>query len=471
MQRGNPHRAERRMATTFTQFLLEQELASLHELEEASQATVLYGGRLGTSLIELGVLTPEQLDAALARHHGLPEIPKEWLARPDAAARAALHVDLVKRHRAFPLNFEKRSLHVGLVDPRNEAVLDDLAFASGCLIVPYALTEFRFVQLLKQVYAVAPSTRFKNLLDEGVRARAQAERTEARARAKRQREEQMQVAFGPVAADLSSANDFDSFFVSEAAPAAVAVAAQAKPLAEDATDPLAPVQPAPSVEPAPLFENAPALEIDGRALVSERRSGPPTLEQLEQRLAQSPERGVVIATAAELAARFAEVAALFVVRDGVAAGLAGVRAGQALELEAAVIPLAPEHALGACAERREPQRVVPGAPLERLLAKALQSPESAELAAYPVVVAGRVVNLLVAQPRAGALARAAHAALSALAPQIGLAYERLIREQKQRALAAPPAPAANPAAAAAPAPKASIGALPLRKRVVKAPAK
>ena len=119
------------LSTTFSHFLLQNELASVAEIEEASQATVLYGGRLGTSLLELGILAPDQLDHALARYHALPPIPPEWLDRPDAGARAALHLDLIKRHRAFPLFFEKRSLHVGMVDPRNEEVLDQLATAAS----------------------------------------------------------------------------------------------------------------------------------------------------------------------------------------------------------------------------------------------------------------------------------------------------------------------------------------------------
>ena len=78
------------------------------------------------------------------------------------------------------------------------------------------------------------------------------------------------------------------------------------------------------------------------------------------------------------------------------------------------------------------------------------------------------------QPARGALGATAAAALGALAPQIGAAYERLIRVQKQKAQAGADSgpPPASPAPAAASAPKrAAIGALPLQKRVVKLPAK
>jgi hypothetical protein len=460
---------------TFTQFLLQNDYASRQELEEASQATVLYGGRLGTALIEAGLITPEQLDSALAKHHGLPEIPREWLERPDAGARAALHLDLIKRHRAFPLSFEKRSLHVGMVDPQNESILDDLAFASGCLIVPYALAEFRFVQLMQRIYGVAPSSRFKHVLDEGKRARAMRAREEQRARARTRQTNEIDegFAFGPVAADLSAATDDGVFvlaspkLIEPAAPAPAVAAPQpaAAPVAAAPPAQAAPVAVAPAAPPQP------ALEIDAAPLAYERRGAKPVpaLEQLEATVNASGDRGPVIEAALALGERFAEVVALFVIRDGVACGLDGSRAGTPLELDATVIPLTGEHALASCYGSRTPLRAKPASALDKLLAKALRSGDATELSVFPVRIGERIVNLLVAQPREGALAATGFAALGTLASQLGHAYERLIRESKQKAMA-PSGEQAQPAQAA-PQTKASIGALPLQKRVVKVPAK
>ncbi|HEY8120941.1 MAG TPA: hypothetical protein VII78_06440 [Myxococcota bacterium] len=460
------------MLTTFSQFLLRHDLASMAELEEASQATVLYGGRLGSALIELGILTPEQLDAALARHHGLSEIPREWLARPDAGARAALHVDLIKRHRSFPLNFEKRSLHVGMVDPRDEQVLDNLAFASGCLVVPYALAEFRFVELMHRIYAVQPSHRFKTLLDEGNRARALRGREQQRKRATLEREQaESPLEFGPLAADIELSEHSSSFTVAESAasPQPAAPARAAAPIA-----PAEPVAPAPPTIPAPPVaatgpaSRTPAPEIDTLPITLDRRAPTSSLEALECTIAESSDRARVIEASIELGRRFAEVVALFVIRDGVAAGLSAQHGEEPLDLDATLIPLAPESVLASCSASRQAARALPASALDKLLAKALRSDDKTELAVFPVAIGERVVNLLVAQAETGALGTTALAALGALAPQIGAAYQRLIRVQKQKAQV--PALAAHDGSAA-PAPKAAIGALQLQKRVVAAPAK
>jgi hypothetical protein len=176
----------------------------------------------------------------------------------------------------------------------------------------------------------------------------------------------------------------------------------------------------------------------------------------------------VIDASVELAARFAKVAALLAIRDGVAAGMAAIRGGEPLDIDATVIPLAAENTLTACVASKKPVRANPSAALDKLLAQALRSPESAELAVYPVLIGERVVNLLVAQAERGTLGVTADAALTALAPLISAAYARLILVQKQKTIAAAATPA--PPQAAAQKLNAEIGALPLTNRVVEAPA-
>ena len=44
------------------------------QLEEAIQYQVLYGGRLGTNLYELGFITEARLQEALSRAHGVPTV-------------------------------------------------------------------------------------------------------------------------------------------------------------------------------------------------------------------------------------------------------------------------------------------------------------------------------------------------------------------------------------------------------------
>jgi hypothetical protein len=397
---------------SFAAFLVGHDYLTASELEEVTQAVVLYGGRLGTAVVEAGLLSPDELDHALAQHLELPEIPKEWLRKPDPGARAALHPDLVKRHRAFPLHFEKRTLHVGLVDPRDAAILDALAFASGCLIAPYALSELRFAELMRRVYGVEPSPRFAALLDARQLARVQRDRAAQRKeRARRaQQEGTTEFALGPLAADVDLVDE--ATFVATAEQNVGAAAAE---------------------EPWEL--PAEAATQGARAAPAASRDAAAELRRAEQALAGAARRDELIDAALALASRFAELAALLVVRDGVAAGLRALRAGETLDVESIVAPLAGEGLLADAARTGQPLQRAPASAVDKVVAKALRAEPGAELAAFPIAIGGRVVNLLVAHAGSGALPVTAAAALRALAHLLGASYERLIRSLKNQATA------------------------------------
>jgi hypothetical protein len=404
---------------SFAAFLVGSDYLTAAELEEVTQATVLYGGRLGTAVVEAGLMTPKELDQALAKYHDLSEIPEEWLRKPDPAARAAIHIDLVKRHRAFPLHFEKRTLHVGMLDPRDPAVLDALAFASGCLIAPYPLSELRFVELMQRIHGLQPSPRMAALLDAGHLARAQRGRAALRETRRLEREAgPHELVLGPLAADLELVDEA-SFVAMSAQPAP-------EPSAWEAPPELAlPPQPEPAAAPRP----APARAVQAAPAAE-------SLRQAEEALRGASRRDAVIDAALALTGCFAELAALFVVRDGAAGGLRALRAGEPLEVDTIVAPLGGEGVLAEAARTGQAVRRLPAAALDKLVAKALRSDGTAELVAFPIAIGGRVVNLLVAQPGTGALPATAVAALGVAAQLVGASYERLIRTFKQQSTSA-----------------------------------
>src|SRR5262245_58327925 len=88
--------------TTFGRHLLERGVLSRAQLEEATQVMVVFGGRLGTILVESGVLTLEQVEEQLARHLDLPCAPRERLIRPDPTALELVGAGLAQPCSVFP---------------------------------------------------------------------------------------------------------------------------------------------------------------------------------------------------------------------------------------------------------------------------------------------------------------------------------------------------------------------------------
>lgn len=121
-------------------------------VRDALENQVIFGGRLGTNLLELGAVTEEALAAALRRRHGLPSLSGEIPLDP--AAVALLTPELADRHEVVPYVVTDRGLALLVCDPGNLATLDEVAFAVDMRVHPVVVPEARMWALLKRVYGV-----------------------------------------------------------------------------------------------------------------------------------------------------------------------------------------------------------------------------------------------------------------------------------------------------------------------------
>jgi hypothetical protein len=127
------------------------------QLQEAIQHQVLYGGRLGTSLHELGFITEERLTDALARAKGVPAAD---LRAVQPEALALVPKKLAQRFKVFPCRLRGRTLFLAMVDPGDHAAVAQIGFTLGCIVRPLVVPEFRMVQLLRDHYGVDDGWRY-----------------------------------------------------------------------------------------------------------------------------------------------------------------------------------------------------------------------------------------------------------------------------------------------------------------------
>ena len=139
--------------------LRERGLVTERQVEEAIQHQVLYGGRLGTSLYELGFITEERLREALSRAHGVQATavdPREI----DPAVVALLPKALVSKHKVFPYRLKGKTLFLLMVDPQDHQALAKVGFSLGYIVKPFVVPEFRMIQLLRDHYGVDERWRY-----------------------------------------------------------------------------------------------------------------------------------------------------------------------------------------------------------------------------------------------------------------------------------------------------------------------
>lgn len=121
-------------------------------VRDALENQVIFGGRLGTNLLELGAVTEEALAAALRRRHGLPSLSGD--VPLDPAAVALLTPELADRHEVVPYVITDRGLALLVCDPGNLATLDEVAFAVDMRVHPVVVPEARMWALLRRAYGV-----------------------------------------------------------------------------------------------------------------------------------------------------------------------------------------------------------------------------------------------------------------------------------------------------------------------------
>jgi hypothetical protein len=153
------------------QLLISRGWINLPQLTRALKTQSVVGGRLGTCLLEMDVLTEEQLAKGLSDQLGLPGATVEQLRSVPEEVRGVLPAKIARRCHAVPFQLSGNRLDVAMLDPRNLSGHDEVAFASGRRVRVHVAPELRIFEALERYYDEECPSRFTLLLDRLNRAR------------------------------------------------------------------------------------------------------------------------------------------------------------------------------------------------------------------------------------------------------------------------------------------------------------
>ncbi|MEJ7598194.1 MAG: hypothetical protein WKG01_09820 [Kofleriaceae bacterium] len=140
-------------------------LLTPEQIEQALRAQVMWGGRLGTNLIELGYLDLDTLSKTLGRQHRLPAALARHFDKGDRTLQTKLSPDVAERYSCIPLLWLAHHHQVAIaavapIDARGVAIIaDELALAPEAIVISIA-AELRIRYHLERVYQIPRSTRF-----------------------------------------------------------------------------------------------------------------------------------------------------------------------------------------------------------------------------------------------------------------------------------------------------------------------
>src|SRR5947209_8475471 len=131
--------------------LLEEELITLEQLDEALAEQSRNGRALGRVLIDLGFIVEQDLVSALAKQIGLPFVDLSDYP-VDPAAASLISDSLAKRYSALPIGYEDSKLVVAMSDPANVFALDDIRTITGLEIKPVVSTRTELASAIARVH-------------------------------------------------------------------------------------------------------------------------------------------------------------------------------------------------------------------------------------------------------------------------------------------------------------------------------
>ncbi len=108
------------------ELLLSEKLITPEGLEEALESQVVHGGRLGTNLVELGMLGEKDLARVLGKQLNCAFASGEMV--PDPKALELVEADYADQMDVLPMRVDATRLSVAVINPHDFKTLDAIAF-------------------------------------------------------------------------------------------------------------------------------------------------------------------------------------------------------------------------------------------------------------------------------------------------------------------------------------------------------
>jgi hypothetical protein len=145
--------------------LLFQGLITKQQLNLALERQVVFGGRIGTNLLELRILSEDKLTRFIGYYFRVPFITHEVIGSIPKDALYSVSKEIIEKYKIIPLRKEGKKLHIAMLNAGNLPEVDELSFITGFHIIPYAISEMRLLFALERYYGIKTDQRYIQFLD------------------------------------------------------------------------------------------------------------------------------------------------------------------------------------------------------------------------------------------------------------------------------------------------------------------
>src|SRR5579872_1084720 len=145
------------MSSRLGEILVRDSLISSDQLKQALDYQKKEGGRLGTCLVKLGLVSDEDITAVLSRQYGVPSINLKFY-EVDPSVIKLIPQETAVRYQIVPLSRVGSTLTIAMTDPTNVFAMDDVKFMTGFTVEPVVASETAIAEAIAKFYGEHEST-------------------------------------------------------------------------------------------------------------------------------------------------------------------------------------------------------------------------------------------------------------------------------------------------------------------------
>src|SRR3984957_1180692 len=149
---------------SLSSLIVQREVATMRQVEEALARQVIYGGDLVTNLLEVARIDEGVLTRLLAESMRLPAAPTGELPVPAERVRALVPPEMAAQRSVVPLALDGEKLVLAVAEPMPGELEEQLAFALGMAIEQRAAPAVRVKQAIARIYGVPLERRMQRLV-------------------------------------------------------------------------------------------------------------------------------------------------------------------------------------------------------------------------------------------------------------------------------------------------------------------
>jgi type IV pilus assembly protein PilB len=140
------------MSAKLGEILVRENLVTPQQLREALDYQRSTGGRLGSNLVKLGMISDDVITAVLSRQYGVPSINLDLFSIEDEVIKL-ISQEVALKYSILPISKVGTTLTLAMADPTNVFAMDDIKFMTGLNVEPVIASEASIQMAIGKYYS------------------------------------------------------------------------------------------------------------------------------------------------------------------------------------------------------------------------------------------------------------------------------------------------------------------------------